>query len=53
MTMYHYKLKNNIKNKFICDKCVLNNLKEFMKVVIKINNKLYKQIMKKKYNEEN
>ena len=46
MIIYYYKLKNNIKNKFMHDKCVINNLNKFIKTVIKINNKLYKKIIK-------
>ena len=40
--MYYYKLKNNVKNKLMHDECVINNLHEFIKIIIKINNKLYK-----------
>ena len=46
MMMYYCKLKNNVKNKFMCDKHVINNLNEFIKIIIEINNKLYKKIMK-------
>ena len=42
MTMYHHKLKNNVKNEFMCDKHIFNNLKKLIKIAIKINNKLYK-----------
>ena len=44
--MYYCKLKNNVKNEFMCDKCVINNLNEFMKTAIEIDNKLYEKIMK-------
>ena len=46
MTMYCHKLKNNVKDEFIYDKCVINNLNEFMKAAIEINNKLYERVMK-------
>ena len=46
MTMYYYKLKNNIKNKLMHDECVINNLNKFIKTVIEIDNKLYKRVMK-------
>ena len=46
MMMYHYKLKNNVKDKLMCDKYVINNLNEFIKIAIEINNKLYKRVMK-------
>ena len=42
MMMYHYKLKNNVKNKLMCDRHVINSLNKFMKAAIEINNKLYK-----------
>ena len=46
MIIYCCELKNNIKNKLMCNKCVINNLNKFIKTVIKINNKLYKKVMK-------
>ena len=46
MTIYHYKLKNNVKNEFMHDKCMINNLNKFIKAAIEIDNKLYKKIMK-------
>ena len=44
--MYHHELKNNIKNELMCNRHVINNLNEFIKIAIKINNKLYKKVMK-------
>ena len=44
--MYYCKLKNNVKNELMCDKCIINNLNKFIKTTIKINNKLYKKIIK-------
>ena len=46
MTMYYYKLKNNIKNKLMHDRHVINNLNKFIKAAIEIDNKLYKRVMK-------
>ena len=46
MIMYHHELKDNIKNKFMCDKHVINNLNKLIKAAIEINNKLYKRVMK-------
>ena len=46
MMMYCHKLKDNIKNEFMCDKCVIDNLNKLIKTAIKINNKLYKRVMK-------
>ena len=44
--MYCYKLKNNVKNELMHDKCVIDNLNKFMKAAIEIDNKLYKKVMK-------
>ena len=46
MTMYCHELKDNVKNKLMCDRCVINSLNEFIKAAIEIDNKLYKRIMK-------
>ena len=46
MTIYCYKLKNNVKNVFMCDKCIINNLNKYIKATIEINNKLYKKVIK-------
>ena len=46
MIMYYCKLKNNVKNEFMHDKCVIDNLNKFIKIIIKIDNKLYKKVMK-------
>ena len=44
--MYHHELKDNVKNKFMHDECMIDNLNEFMKAAIEIDNKLYKRVMK-------
>ena len=46
MMMYYHKLKDNIKNEFMHDEHMINNMNEFMKTTIEIDNKLYKKIMK-------
>ena len=46
MMMYHHELKDNVKNKLMCDRCVIDNLNKFMKAAIEINNKLYEKAMK-------
>ena len=46
MMIYCHELKNNINNEFMCDKCVIDNLNKFIKIAIKINNKLCKRVMK-------
>ena len=44
--MYYHKLKDKVKNRFMYNKCLINNLNKFIKTAIKINNKLYKKIIK-------
>ena len=46
MIMYHCELKDNVKDKFMHDRCVINSLDKFMKIAIEIDNKLYKRVMK-------
>ena len=46
MMMYHYELKDNIKNELMCDRCMINNLNKLIKAAIEIDNKLYKKVMK-------
>ena len=46
MTMYCHELKNNVKDKFMHDKHMINNLNKFIKAAIEINNKLYERVMK-------
>ena len=46
MMMYCHELKNNVKNEFMHDKHMINNLNEFMKAAIEIDNKLYERVMK-------
>ena len=53
MMMYWHRLKDNIKDELMCDKWIISNMNDLTKAVIKIDNKLYKRIMEKKYNEEN
>ena len=49
--MFQQNFKNNLKNKIIHNKKILNNIFNFIKVVIDFDNKLYKTIIKKKYNQ--
>ena len=46
MTMYHHKLKNNIKDELMHDEHMIDNLNEFTKAAIEIDNKLYERVMK-------
>jgi len=40
-------LKNNFKNKIIYNSKFINNIFDFIEVIINFNNKLYKKIIKK------
>ena len=50
MTMFRRKLKDNIKNIIMRDERNYKNLTEFIKIVIDLDDKLYKRVMKKRYN---
>ncbi len=45
--MFRRDFKNNLKNKIMRDKKILNNIFNFIEVVIDLNNKLYKRAIKK------
>ncbi len=45
--MFRRNFKNNLKNEIIRNKKTLNNMFNFIKVVIDFNNKLYKKAIKK------
>ncbi len=45
--MFRQDLKNNLKDKIIYNKKILNNIFNFIKVIIDLNNKLYKRVIKK------
>ncbi len=48
--MFRQNLKNNLKDETMCNKKTLNDMFNFIKIVIDFDNKLYKRAMKKKYN---
>jgi len=48
--MFQQDLKNNFKDEIMCDKKRINDMFNFIEVVINFNDKLYKKVMKKKYN---
>ena len=48
--MFRQNFKNNLKNKIIRNNKFINNIFDFIEVVINFNNKLYKRIIKKQYN---
>ena len=43
-------LKNNIKNELFRYKKIINNINSLIRVLIKVNNKLYKRVIEKKFN---
>ncbi len=48
--MFRRNLKNNLKNEIMCDKKTLNDMFDLIEVVIDLDDKLYKKVIKKKYN---
>ena len=48
--MFRRNLKNNLKNKIICDSKFINDMFDLIEVVIDFDDKLYKKIIKKRYN---
>jgi len=50
MTMFRRNLKNNLKNKIMCDNKFINDIFDFIEVVIDFDDKLYKRAIKKRYN---
>ncbi len=48
--MFRQNFKNNLKDKIMRNKITLNNIFNFIKIIIDFNNKLYKKIIKKRYN---
>ncbi len=45
--MFRQNLKNNLKDKIICDEKILNDMFDFIEVVIDFNDKLYEKAIKK------
>ena len=50
MIIYRKEFKNNVKNKFIRYDDNIKNMKNFIKISIELNDKIYEKIMKKYYN---
>jgi len=48
--MFRRNFKNNLKNKIMRDKKILNDIFDLIEVVIDFNDKLYKRAIKKRYN---
>ena len=48
--MFRRNLKNNLKNEIMCDNKFISDIFNLIEVVIDFDDKLYKKIMKKRYN---
>ncbi len=48
--MFRRNFKNNLKDEIMRNKKILNDMFNFIEVVIDFNDKLYKRAMKKRYN---
>jgi len=48
--MFRRDFKNNFKNEIMRDNKFISDMFNFIKVVINFNNKLYKRVIKKRYN---
>ena len=51
MTMFRQELKNNVKDEIMRDERNYENFAKFIEIVIDLNDKLYKRIMKKRYDQ--
>ena len=49
--MFRRNFKNNLKNEIMRDKKILNDMFDLIKVVIDFDDKLYKKVMKKRYDQ--
>jgi hypothetical protein len=47
--MFRQDLKNNLKNEIMRDNKFISGMFDFIEVVIDLNNKLYKKVIKKQY----
>ncbi len=47
--MFRQNLKNNLKNEIMCNEKRISDMFDLIKVVIDFNNKLYKKVIKKRY----
>jgi len=50
MTIFRRDLKNNLKNEIMCDDKIISDMFNLIEVVIDFDDKLYKKVMKKRYN---
>ena len=51
MIIFRRKFKNNVKNELMRNKRKINDLKILMKTAIDLDDRLYEQIMKRKYSK--
>ena len=51
MTMFRRELKNNVKDEIMRDERDYESFAELIEIVIDFNNKLYKRVMKKRYDQ--
>jgi hypothetical protein len=49
--MFRQDFKNNFKNEIMRDNKFISDMFNFIKVVIDFNDKLYKRVIKKRYNQ--
>jgi len=50
MTMFRQNFKNNLKNKIMYNNKFISNIFDLIEVIIDLDNKLYKRVIKKQYN---
>ncbi len=48
--MFRRNLKNNLKDEIMRDRKILNDMFDLIEVVINFDDKLYKKVIKKRYN---
>ena len=48
--MFRRDFKNNLKNKIMRNNKFINDMFDFIEIIINFDNKLYKRIIKKQYN---
>ena len=49
--MFRKGLKNNVKDELLYYKKIINSINSLIRALIKVNNKLYKRAIKKKFND--
>ena len=49
--MFRRKFKNNLKNEIMRNNKFINDMFDFIEVAINFDDKLYKRVMKKRYNQ--